>query len=71
LKAMNYGLINYDAYLNPKKTITYPKVYPNSFELDLYQTDYIPNPNSDYTFKISIGEGAKSASKWWLKSTVK
>jgi nucleoside-diphosphate-sugar epimerase len=69
LKAMNYGLINYDSYLNPKKTITYPKVYPNSFELELYQTDFIPNPNTDYTFKISISEGAKSASNWWLKST--
>ena len=71
LKAMNYGLINYDSYLNPKKTITYPKVYPNSFELELYQTDFIPNPNTDYTFKISINEGAKSASNWWLKSTSK
>jgi len=71
LKAMNYGLINYDAYLNPKRTVTLPKVYPNSFELELYQTDFIPKPNTDYTFKISITEGAKSASKWWLKSTSK
>lgn len=66
LKAMNYGLINYDSYLNQKKSLTYPKLYPNSFELDLYQTDFIPNPNTFYTFKISINQGTKSAAYWWL-----
>jgi hypothetical protein len=68
---MNYGLINYDSYLNPKKAIQLPKVYPNSFELDLYQTDYIPESNTDYEFKRNFKTGAKSAASWWLKSTRK
>jgi nucleoside-diphosphate-sugar epimerase len=71
MKAMNYGLINYDSYLNPKKAIQLPKVYPNSFELDLYQTDYIPESNTDYEFKRNFKTGVKSAANWWLKSIEK
>jgi len=68
LKAMNYGMLNYQNYLNPKRQILNPRFYPNDFEIDLFQSNAMPKQNIAYQFKINLKDGTKSAAKWWLKS---
>lgn len=71
LKGMNYGLLNYPQYLNPKNEPNKQKIYPNNFELELYKSDAMPKQKLEYNFKISLQDGTKNAANWWLKRTEK
>ncbi|MBU2018622.1 MAG: NAD(P)-dependent oxidoreductase [Bacteroidetes bacterium] len=65
LKASNFGLINYDSYINQAETSHTVKIYPNEFELKLYQSTYMPDTNSSFKYSIGLEQGVKSAATWW------
>lgn len=70
LKAMNYGLLNYDNYLNPPKVVSYPLWMPSDFEIELYLTNATPSNEKNgvahgFVYKTGIKEGAKQAANWW------
>jgi nucleoside-diphosphate-sugar epimerase len=70
LKAINYGLLNYDNYLSPPKVVSLPLFMPNSFEVELFSTSAIPPDNKlgislGFKYKTGIKEGAKNAAMWW------
>jgi len=70
LKAMNYGLLNYDNYLNPPKTLAYPLFIPSAFEIELYMTDAMPTADKTgvaqgFVYKTGIQKGALHAANWW------
>lgn len=70
LKAINYGLLNYDSYLNPPKGISNPNHLPNEFELELYQTNAMPSDDKNgvqqgFEYSVSLKQGAEQAARWW------
>ena len=70
LKAMNYGLIKYPDYIKPTKGAPKMAFYPNEFELNLYQTDAMPQaamckPDNAFTYQIPIDKGVQEAAAWW------
>lgn len=70
LKAMNYGLLNYDNYLNPPKVVANPLFVPNQFEIELYMTDATPTNDKNgikqgFVYKTDIKTGTKHAANWW------
>jgi hypothetical protein len=67
---MNYGLLNYDSYINPPKSKTLPYFMPNRFETELFLTDTpIPSDKNatanGFTYKIPLKKGAEMAAQWW------
>lgn len=70
LKAMNYGLLNYDSYLNPPKVAPMPLFMPNAFEVDLFSTTAMPSNeknavNLGFNYKTAFKTGAMQAANWW------
>jgi nucleoside-diphosphate-sugar epimerase len=71
LKGMNFGLLNYPQYLNPKNEPNKQKIYPNNFELELYKSNAMPIQDLEYKFRIDFKDGTKNAANWWLKKIEK
>lgn len=70
LKAMNYGLLNYESYINPPKVKKLPYFMPNRFETELFLTDTAIPADKDgtahgFVYKTGIKGGAKQAANWW------
>jgi nucleoside-diphosphate-sugar epimerase len=70
LKAMNYGIINYDSYINPPAVAPLPLLMPSKFELELCSTTATPSDEKNgvahgFKYKVSLKSGAEQAAKWW------
>jgi nucleoside-diphosphate-sugar epimerase len=70
LKAMNYGLLNYDNYLKPPAVAQYPLTLPSNFEIELYLTNATPANDKNgvaqgFVYKTTLKQGAKQAAMWW------